>query len=170
MVADRALGKPGSPANATSAPNRVFTGTGSNAGRPNAVAGCNLYSGFQTLNAWFNTACFTEQAVGTYGNAGRDIIIAPNLWNLDDSLTKDFRVKEVATIQFRAEAFNIMNHPSFQLPNAQIFAGAALNLGKRHQGAAVTIDVDGVVVALMTVDDGAHRIGGILAPTQPSHH
>jgi hypothetical protein len=117
----------GSPANPTSAPNRVFTGTGSNAGRPNAVAGCNLYSGFQTLNAWFNTACFTEQALGTYGNAGRDTIIGPNLWNLDDSLTKDFRVKEAFTVQLRAEAFNIMNHPSFQLPNTQIFAGAALN-------------------------------------------
>ena len=117
----------GSPANATSAPNRVFTGTGSNAGRPNAVAGCNLYSGFQTLNAWFNTACFTEQALGTYGNGGRDTIIGPNLWNLDNSLTKDFRVKEALTVQFRAEAFNIMNHPSFQLPNTQIFAGAALN-------------------------------------------
>jgi hypothetical protein len=117
----------GSPANATSAPNRVFTGTGSNAGRPNAVAGCNLYSGLHTLNAWFNTACFTEQALGTYGNSGRDTIIGPNLWNLDDSLTKDFRIKEAFTVQFRAEAFNIMNHPSFQLPNTQIFAGAALN-------------------------------------------
>ena len=117
----------GSPANPTSAPNRVFTGTGSNAGRPNAVAGCNLYSGFQTLNAWFNTACFTEQPLGTYGNGGRDTIIGPNLWNLDNSLTKDFRVKEALTVQFRAEAFNITNHPSFQLPNTQIFAGAALN-------------------------------------------
>jgi TonB dependent receptor len=117
----------GSPANPTSAPNRVFTGTGSNAGRPNAVAGCDLYSGFHTLSAWFNTACFTEQASGTYGNAGRDTIIGPNLWNLDNSVTKDFRVKEALTVQFRAEAFNIMNHPSFQLPNTQIFAGAALN-------------------------------------------
>jgi carboxypeptidase family protein len=117
----------GSPANPTSAPNRVFTGTGSNAGRPNSVAGCDLYSGFQRLTAWFNTACFTEQALGTYGNAGRDTIIGPNLWNLDNSLTKDFRIKEAATIQFRAEAFNIVNHPSFQLPNTQIFAGAALN-------------------------------------------
>jgi hypothetical protein len=117
----------GAPANPLSATNRVFTGTGSNAGRPNAVAGCNLYSGFQTLNAWFNTACFTLQPLGTYGNAGRDTIIGPNLWNLDNSLTKDFKPVERVTIQFRAEAFNIMNHPSFQNPNTTIFAGAALN-------------------------------------------
>ncbi len=119
----------GAPFNPTSAPNRAFTGTGSNAGRPNWVAGCNLYSGFETLSAWFNTACFALQPIGTYGNAGRDTIIGPNLWNLDNSLTKDFRIKEAATVQLRAEAFNIMNHPSFQLltTNTQIFAGAAVN-------------------------------------------
>ncbi|HEY7388376.1 MAG TPA: TonB-dependent receptor [Bryobacteraceae bacterium] len=115
--------------NPTSAPNRVFTGTGSNGGRPNWVAGCNLYSGFETLSAWFNTACFALQPIGTYGNAGRDTIVGPNLWNLDNSLTKDFRIKEAVTVQLRAEAFNIMNHPSFQLlnTNTQIFAGAGVN-------------------------------------------
>ena len=119
----------GAPFNPTSAPNRVFTGTGSNTGRPNVVAGCNLYSGFQTLNAWFNTACFTLQPLGTYGDAGRDTIIGPNLWNLDNALDKNFRVSEKFNIQFRAEAFNIMNHPSFQLlpANTQVFAGTALN-------------------------------------------
>jgi len=120
----------GAPANPTSATNRVFTGTGSNTGRPDFVSGCNLYSGFQTLSAWFNTACFALQPQGTYGDAGRDIIIGPNLWNLDDSLTKDFKVTKVSEqfrVQFRAEAFNILNHPSFQNPNTTIFAGAALN-------------------------------------------
>ena len=119
----------GAPFNPTSAPNRVYTGTGSNAGRPNVVAGCDLYSGFQTLSAWFNTGCFALQPGGTYGNAGRDTIIGPNLWDLDNSLTKDFKPSERVTLQFRAEAFNIMNHPSFQLlaTNTQIFAGAGLN-------------------------------------------
>ena len=69
------------------------------------------------------------QPLGTYGDAGRDTIIGPNLWNLDSALDKNFRVSERFNIQFRAEAFNIMNHPSFQLlaANTQIFAGTALN-------------------------------------------
>jgi hypothetical protein len=122
----------GAPFNPTSAPNRVFTGTGSNAGRPDYVAGCDLYAGAHTLSQWFNTSCFALQPLGTYGNAGRDIIIGPNLWNLDNSLGKDFRVSRISehfTVQFRAEAFNILNHPSFQLlaANTQIFAGAAIN-------------------------------------------
>jgi hypothetical protein len=120
----------GAPANPASATNRVFAGTGSNTGRPDIVAGCNLYSGFQTLNDWFNNACFTLQPQGTYGDAGRDIIIGPNLVNLDDSLTKDFKVAKISElfkVQFRAEAFNILNHPSFQNPNTVIFAGTGLN-------------------------------------------
>jgi hypothetical protein len=121
----------GAPVNPTSATNRVFTGTGQNGGRPDVVAGCDLYSGFQQLHGlWFNPACFAIQPLGTYGNAGRDIIIGPNLWNLDNSLTKDWKVTKISeqfAVQFRAEAFNILNHPSFQNPNAVMFAGSAPN-------------------------------------------
>ena len=119
----------GAPFNPTSAPNRVFTGTGSNAGRPDYLAGCDLYAGAHKLTQWFNTSCFTLQPLGTYGNAGRDTIIGPNLWDLDNALAKNFRISEKFTVQFRAEAFNIFNHPSFQLlpANTQIFAGTAIN-------------------------------------------
>ena len=82
------------------------------------------------MNDWFNTGCFALQPQGTYGNAGRDTIIGPNLWNLDNSLTKNFRVTKISerfVIQFRAETFNILNHPSFQNPNTVIFAGALVN-------------------------------------------
>lgn len=109
-----------------SATNRVFTGTGANFGRPDVMPGCNPTGpGFEQLHGlWFNPACFTPQPIGTYGNAGRDNIIGPNLWNLDDSVSKDWRLNEQASLQFRAEAFNILNHPSFQNPGATIFAGA----------------------------------------------
>lgn len=123
----------GAPFNPTSGQNRVFTGTGSNTGRPDLVPGCDLYSGFQSVNAWFNVNCFALQPQGTYGNSGRDIIIGPNLWNLDDSLSKNFRVSKLSEqfrIQFRAEAFNLLNHPSFQLlpTNLTIFqASGAVN-------------------------------------------
>ncbi len=125
----------GFPSSVASAANRVFTGTGSPTGRPNAVADCNLYSGFQTLSEWFNTSCFTLQAQGTYGDAGRDTITGPGLWDLDNSLIRDFNVRKISEafkVQFRAEAFNIFNHPSFQNPNTTIFAGAGLNASAGH--------------------------------------
>jgi len=92
-------------------------------GQPDGVAGCRLYPDTQTLTNWFNPNCFTLPRSGTYGNAGRNSIIGPNLWVADASLMKDTRIREGVTLQFRAEAFNILNHPSFQNPQNQIFSG-----------------------------------------------
>jgi hypothetical protein len=117
----------GAPLTPISVANRVFTGSGSPTGRPNEVAGCNLYPAQQTIYDWFNTSCFSIQAAGTYGDAGRYTIIGPNLWNLDDSISKSWSVPKISEqfrIQFRAEAFNILNHPTFQNPNNTVFAGA----------------------------------------------
>ncbi len=105
--------------------NRVHNSLGASAARPDAVAGCDLYKGYGQLHGiWFNPNCFVPAPFGTYGNAGRDTIIGPNLWNLDSSLAKDWkisRISEQLRLQFRAEAFNVLNHPSFQNPNAVVF-------------------------------------------------
>jgi hypothetical protein len=103
----------------------VHNSNGSNAGRPDLVPGCQLYPEKQTLSNWFNPSCFTIQPAGTYGNAGRDIILGPSLWNLDSSLVKDTRIRSISDqfqVQFRAEFFNLLNHPSFQNPSSTIFS------------------------------------------------
>ncbi len=108
----------------SAAPFIVHNSNGSNTGRPDVVAGCQLYPQTQTLTNWFNPGCFRPQPLGTFGNAGRDIILGPNLWNLDSSLVKDTRIPAISEqfmLQFRAEVFNLLNHPSFQNPNNQIF-------------------------------------------------
>ncbi|MGH9680801.1 MAG: hypothetical protein ACRD4Y_12695, partial [Candidatus Acidiferrales bacterium] len=58
--------------------------------------------------------------VNLRGNAGRNILIGPGLLNLDFSVYKNNyikRISEVFNIQFRAEMFNILNHPNFGPPN-----------------------------------------------------
>ncbi len=95
------------------------TGTGS---RPNLVG--NPVSSSPTLQLWFNPAAFTTPALYTYGNAGRDILFGPGRTNLDASLFKDFKVTERLTAQFRAESFNLLNHPQFGQPNGTIGNGA----------------------------------------------
>ena len=120
----------GAPFTATSANNRVHNSTPTNSanGRPDVIAGCDLYGGGdQTLQHWFNTGCYALQPIGTYGNAGRSTLVGPKLWNLDTSLLKDIKFGETRSLQFRAEGFNIMNHASFQAPNSQIFTGTAIN-------------------------------------------
>jgi hypothetical protein len=60
---------------------------------------------------------------GTFGNAGRGRLTGPGFWNFDTSLAKRFAVTERVNMQFRAEAFNIFNHPNFASPNPVVFSG-----------------------------------------------
>ncbi len=118
----------GSPFSPVSASNRAFTGpiAGTSQGRPDVVGGCDPYANQNLHGLWYNPACFTIQPAGTYGNAGRDSLIGPNLWNLDTALQKDFKITKISeqfNIQFKAEMFNVLNHPSFQNPNGTVFSG-----------------------------------------------
>jgi len=57
----------------------------------------------------------------------RGMFIGPGFWNLDTSLAKRFRVTERVNMQFRAEAFNVFNHPNFASPNPVVFSGNNYN-------------------------------------------
>src|SRR5499426_1477142 len=73
-----------------------------------------------TPDMWFNLTAFTQPAVGTQGNAARNILDGPSFKNFDFSVTKNNRIAEGFNVQFRAELFNILNHPNFGLPNGNI--------------------------------------------------
>lgn len=91
--------------------------TGSTASfRPDVAGDPNLSGDGRTLQKWFDTDAFSAPAPFTYGNAKRGIIQGPGLSNLDLALLRDFRATERMTIQFRAEAFNVLNHANFLDP------------------------------------------------------
>ncbi len=77
-----------------------------------------------TPNLWFDVSAFTEPAVGTQGNAARNVLDGPSYKNFDFSVTKNNRLTERVNLQFRAEFFNIANHPNFGLPNGNISSSA----------------------------------------------
>jgi hypothetical protein len=87
--------------------------------RPNIVPGqqISLPSSQRTPEHWFNTAAFSAPAPYTFGNAGRDIIPGPGNAVIDLSLHKRFSISERAHLEFRAEGFNIFNHPNFGFPD-----------------------------------------------------
>jgi hypothetical protein len=66
------------------------------------------------LLQWFDIAKFIENAIGTFGNAGR----GPKYFHTDFGLLKATRVTERWNLQFRAAFFNIFNHPNFRRPNS----------------------------------------------------
>jgi hypothetical protein len=86
--------------------------------RPNAVPGVSHEPANQGLGSWFNTQAFSQPAAFTYGNVSRTLpdINGPRYFNMDASIFKSFPVKERYKIQFRAEAFNLTNTPSFDVP------------------------------------------------------
>jgi len=67
---------------------------------------------------WFDASAFVLQPANTIGNLGRNTLIGPKLVNCDFSLFKQFALTEGKTLHFRAEMFNIFNHPNFGVPNS----------------------------------------------------
>jgi Carboxypeptidase regulatory-like domain len=63
----------------------------------------------------FNPAAFSDPG-NAPGSAGRNILTGPGLRNVDLSLLKYFELTEKLRLQFRAEAFNVFNHPNYGVP------------------------------------------------------
>jgi carboxypeptidase family protein/TonB-dependent receptor-like protein len=84
------------------------------ADRPNAVGNPKLSN--PTITKWFDTTAFVRPPTGSYGNAGRGTIEGPGAWNFDIALSRSFPVRESQRIDFRVEAFNVMNHARFGSP------------------------------------------------------
>ncbi|HSR08827.1 MAG TPA: hypothetical protein VLM42_16910, partial [Bryobacteraceae bacterium] len=76
---------------------------------------------------WFNPNAFLRPAAGTWGNLGRGVYSGPGLANVDVSLFKTTAIGEKANLQFRAEAFNLLNHTNYGTPNAVVFSGVNIN-------------------------------------------
>jgi len=84
-----------------------------NCARPNVVGNPN--GAHCEAGTLFNTCAFVPNGeLGTFGDAGRNIIRGPGLQNWDLSFIKQFPVKEQMHFEFRAEFFNIWNHPNLQ--------------------------------------------------------
>ncbi|HTP36718.1 MAG TPA: TonB-dependent receptor [Candidatus Acidoferrales bacterium] len=73
-----------------------------------------------TIANWFDKTAFMLPATYTYGNSGGDILREDRFKNLDLSLFKQFTFTERVRLQFRAEAFNLTNSPSFSAPGTNI--------------------------------------------------
>jgi hypothetical protein len=94
-------------------------GTGS--WRPDRICNGNLPSDKRTVARWFDTSCFTNafliadnnNGIFRFGNSGRSVLTGPGIQNFDFALLKDFHITESKKLQFRAEAFNALNHANF---------------------------------------------------------
>ncbi len=125
-------------------------GSGEYFERPDVVG--NPYAGTSTPDNFINTSAFAVPCTlngsggtgasacipGTqhFGNLGRNALTGPGYFNLDMSLAKNFRLTEKASLQFRAEAYNLPNHPNFASPLLPNF-GAILSSFDPNTGHAM---------------------------------
>ncbi len=79
------------------------------------------------VGQWFNPNAFVLPPAGTYGNLGRSVYSGPGLADMDVSLFKSTALSERTNLQFRAEFFNVLNHPNLGSPNATVFSSGAIN-------------------------------------------
>ncbi len=92
---------------------------------PNVNAGVNFHNVVRpgNINQYFNPADFSLAPLGMIGDEGRNQFFGPSLVDDDVALMKNTRIHESMTIQIRAEAFNLFNHPNFSNPNTSLYTG-----------------------------------------------
>ena len=79
-------------------------------------------------DGWVDPTAFALPPFGSFGNAGRNILTGPGFRNMDFSVLKNISLREEWTLQFRAEFFNLFNHPNFDLPDP--FVDSPLTFGR----------------------------------------
>ena len=81
-----------------------------------------------TPERWFDTSAFAVPPPYTFGNAGRNIVRGPGLATVDMALSRQFALAERGSVQFQAQAFNLLNRANFDLPD--LYADDPATFGK----------------------------------------
>jgi hypothetical protein len=100
------------------------SGTGEFHDRPNLIG--NAHVAFNPLGPYLNPGAFAQPLPGTYGNLGRNAFSGPGLNDFDMSFVKSQQLSGDWWLRFRAEFFNIWNHPNFANPSTTFGSGFRL--------------------------------------------
>jgi hypothetical protein len=74
----------------------------------------------QLANEWFDTTAFTTNAVGTFGNSGKNILRGPRYFDTDLAVLKNTDLEKGVSLQFRAEFYNALNNVNFGMPDSGV--------------------------------------------------
>jgi hypothetical protein len=125
----------GAPFTVRSGQDNSFTGVGSD--RPKLVPGVPVYlhnairtASGQANRGYLNPAAFAQVTAGcpvplspatcpgygTYGNISRNAFRGPTNYQFDAQISRIFPIHESLAATLRLEAFNVLNHPNFNVP------------------------------------------------------
>ena len=94
--------------------------TNTSGGLPERIANGSLPFAQRTISHWFDTGAFAVPQKGSFGNSGEDILEGPGLYSHNATFSKRFPIRERMAFTFTLAVFNVMNHPNFALPSANI--------------------------------------------------
>ncbi len=100
----------------TQTPDQALNSIG---GQRAAFLGGDPYATTQSSATWLNPAAFSQTALGAFGSSPNNLL-GPGTFDIDMSLVRSLRIKERHVVEFRAEAFNVLNHVRPTNPNAVI--------------------------------------------------
>jgi hypothetical protein len=83
--------------------------------RANVVAGCNIHANLTKVMQRINPACFSQPALGTYGNLARNTLRQPGINNWDMGISKSFQFAEHVNFRIAGDFFNAWNHHQYAI-------------------------------------------------------
>ena len=105
-----------------------MSGASAQADRPNLNQGYSSNPLVGTVDQWYDPRAFALPQAGFFGDVGRNTVTGPGFRNLDLLLSRSLRLgsgSEKPHVQLRAEFFNVLNHPNFDLPGTSLSAEAS---------------------------------------------
>jgi hypothetical protein len=101
----------------------------------------NLPSGSQNMNQWFDTTAYASPAAYSFGSGSRT---EPNLRNpgaisFDSVMSRWQPIRERMRLQFRAELYNLLNHPNLGAPSASITSSTYGQITSKSGNRTVTM-------------------------------
>jgi len=87
--------------------------------RPDLKPGCSNNPILGGPDRYWDVSCFQLPPANQRGDLGRNTLIGPGLVSVDVSLVKSFDLGRGRQLQFRAECFNLPNHPNFAIPSGR---------------------------------------------------
>jgi hypothetical protein len=111
----------------TTGPDRPNLNPGFTNPSSGVTAGCKGIPAGQPLGTpdrWYDPCAFSLPPAGTYGNLGRNTLNGPGTDKTSFAVVKNTALTERMKLQFRAEFFNLFNHPQFNVPNDLVFSSS----------------------------------------------
>ncbi|MCI0628375.1 MAG: hypothetical protein L0387_43110 [Acidobacteria bacterium] len=109
--------------------------------RANRLGDGRLPKSQRTVERYFDTSAFAQPPTGAQGNSGRNVLVGPGVNNWDFSIVKNNRISDKVMLQFRAEFFNLFNHPQFAQPVADVSSGAFGQIERAADGRDIQFGV-----------------------------